>query len=147
MCSCLMISLYELAYCGLYTVQLPNRSGTRRRHQTHTFLVITFVDGQTDTQTTDTLAFKSRYMKALILGFKTFKSLDIKDLCAFVFDVRPKYQRFIMEESQTKKCPKKGKKSKRGRGISAEDQKLQNSKFGLFGKRGGESEFSGFSQM
>ena len=118
MCSCLMISLYELAYCGLYTVQLPNRSGTRRRHQTHTFLVITFVDGQTDTQTTDTLAFKSRYMKALILGFKTFKSLDIKDLCAFVFDVRPKYQRFIMEEFQKmpQKMSQKGEKVKKGEG-------------------------------
>ena len=41
------------------TVQLPNKSGTRRHRQNHAFLVIIFVDGQTDTQT-HTLVFYSR---------------------------------------------------------------------------------------
>ena len=51
-----------------------------------------------------------------------------------------------MEESQSKNVTKSGK-SPKGGGISAEKQKVQNSKFGLFDKRGGEAGFSGFSQM
>ena len=46
-----------------------------------------------------------------------------------------------------KKCHKKWKKSTRGGGGSKKHQKVQNSKFGLFDKRGGEAIFSFFSQI
>ena len=44
---------------------------------------------------------------------------------------------------QMKKCPKLQKKSKRG-GISAKNQKVQSSKFGLFDKRGGGGPYFSF---
>ena len=50
-------------------------------------------------------------------------------------------------ESQIKNVPKSGKSPKGGGGVSEKNQKVQNLKFGLFDKRGGESKFSIFSQM
>ena len=46
-----------------------------------------------------------------------------------------------------KNVPKSGKSPKGGGGVSAGDQKVHNSKCGLFDKRGGEAIFSFFSQM
>ena len=48
---------------------------------------------------------------------------------------------------QIKKCPKKWIKSKRGGGLSAKNQKVHNSKFGLFDKRGGVRIFKFFSNV
>ena len=52
----------------------------------------------------------------------------------------------LREAIELKNVTKSGK-SPQGRGVSKKHQKVQNSKFGLFDKRGGESEFSFFSQI
>ena len=48
---------------------------------------------------------------------------------------------------QSKKNVTKSGKSPKGEGVSTKNQKVQNSKFGLFDKRGGEAIFSIFSQI
>ena len=52
----------------------------------------------------------------------------------------------VLGKHSKKKSPKKWKKSKGG-GISAGDQKVRNSKFGLFDKRGGGGHIFIFSQI
>ena len=52
----------------------------------------------------------------------------------------------VREASELKNVPKSGK-SPQGVGVSKKHQKVQNSKFELFDKRGGEAIFSFFSQI
>ena len=54
--------------------------------------------------------------------------------------------KFLGKGSIKKKGHKKWKKSKRGAGFSAKNQKVHNSKYGLFDKRGGGVWIFGFVQ-
>ena len=55
-------------------------------------------------------------------------------------------KRTVKEASELKNVPKCGKNPKGG-GVCFKNQKVHNSKCGLFYKRGGEARFSGFSQL
>ena len=51
---------------------------------------------------------------------------------------------FLREAFKKKKIPNYGKSPKGGGGVSSKNQKVQNSKFGLFDKRGGGPNFHFF---
>ena len=55
---------------------------------------------------------------------------------------------FLLREAiKLKNVTKSGKSPQGGGGVRKKHQKVQNSKFGLFDKRGGEAIFSFFSQI